>query len=134
MLTPYPGTRLPVERDTYNYYTSQLRIRIEQAFGMMVTKWRVFRSPLAVKLRNVGRVINTAARLHNYCIAARCGVAPVDIEPVFATRTGTLGYVPSEHGLRSVPGYSALRARIVEQIHSQGMRRPQWNIQRNAGT
>ncbi|KAE9161337.1 hypothetical protein PF002_g32397, partial [Phytophthora fragariae] len=34
------------DRDNYNFHVSQLRIRIEMAFGLLVNKWRIFKQPL----------------------------------------------------------------------------------------
>ncbi|CAN0577697.1 unnamed protein product, partial [Ectocarpus sp. 12 AP-2014] len=36
VLVPYPGTALTVSQDAYNFYQSQARISIEQAFGILV--------------------------------------------------------------------------------------------------
>ena len=40
MLVPFPGTRLSVSQDVFNYYQSQCRMAIEQTFGIMVRKFR----------------------------------------------------------------------------------------------
>ena len=47
ILIPYSGTQRDAEyhRD-YNFYLSQLRIRIEMHFGRLTTKWRIFRQRL----------------------------------------------------------------------------------------
>lgn len=37
VLVPYPGTLLSHSQDAYNYYQSQLRMAIEQTFGIMVS-------------------------------------------------------------------------------------------------
>jgi hypothetical protein len=51
LLIPYSGNdkRYPAE-DFFNFYLSQLRKKIEQAFGMMVKKWRNFKKPKELKL------------------------------------------------------------------------------------
>ena len=57
LLTPFPGDQKREPwNDTYNFYLSQLRIRIEMTFGGFVNKWRIFRRPLQVRLKNVGRL------------------------------------------------------------------------------
>jgi DDE superfamily endonuclease len=49
MLIPFSGAQRNEEhKRTYNFYLSQLRIRIEMAFGRMTTKWRIF-SPARLK-------------------------------------------------------------------------------------
>jgi len=69
MATPYVNTSSG-ERDAYNFYFSQLRIRIECAFGMFVHRWSLLRSPMPATqpiARTVGMVL-AMARLHNFCI------------------------------------------------------------------
>jgi hypothetical protein len=57
--------------DVFNFYASQLRIRIEMAFGLMVQKWGILCRSLRIKIRKVKRLIMAIARLHNYCINRR---------------------------------------------------------------
>jgi DDE superfamily endonuclease len=59
--------------DNFNFFASQLRIRIEMAFGIMVKKWSILSRPLTVKLKNIKKIIVTIAKLHNYCINERLG-------------------------------------------------------------
>ena len=53
---------------TFNYFLSQLRIRIEMAFGRMTTKWRILRWNLENGTRRNSRIIRVYATLHNYVI------------------------------------------------------------------
>jgi len=55
----------------YNFYISQLRIRIEMAFGLLVNKWHIFQQSLKVDYVHTGFVIKTCMKLHNYCIDDR---------------------------------------------------------------
>ena len=57
--------------DNFNFFASQLRIRIEMAFGLMVKKWGILTRPLEIKVRNVKRLIVAIGRLHNFCINER---------------------------------------------------------------
>ncbi len=44
LLVPFTGScRQDPDRDSYNFYLSQLRIRIEMTFGLLTTKWRCLR-------------------------------------------------------------------------------------------
>jgi hypothetical protein len=51
LLAPYPGKKLEGREDTFNYYQSQLRIRIEMAFAQLVGRFGIFWRPLRVPLR-----------------------------------------------------------------------------------
>ena len=70
LLTPYSGKDKNY-KDTFNFYLSQLLIRIEQAFWLLVNKWRIFDRDLGVDLDNVPDLIHATCSLHNYCINER---------------------------------------------------------------
>ncbi len=61
------------KNDNFNFFASQLRIRIEMAFGLMVKKWGILARPLTIKLKNVKRLVIAIAKLHNFCINERIG-------------------------------------------------------------
>ncbi|EGZ07497.1 hypothetical protein PHYSODRAFT_319330 [Phytophthora sojae] len=72
LLTPLrrPHTTI-ASRDSSNFLLSQLRIRVEMAFGLLVNKWRIFKSPLRVGMKHMGKVIHVACILHHWCINER---------------------------------------------------------------
>jgi DDE superfamily endonuclease len=57
--------------NNYNYFASQCRIRIEMAFGMMTTMWRILQKPLRLKVSRIKYILLAIAKLHNYCINER---------------------------------------------------------------
>jgi len=47
LLVPYTGSdKKRKENDVFHFYLPQLRIKIEQAFGLLVNKWRIFKNQL----------------------------------------------------------------------------------------
>ena len=69
LVTPFCGNDIDDnEKSTFNFYLSQLRIKIEQAFGFMTNKWRILRRPLAMRLFNSSRLLICITILHNYII------------------------------------------------------------------
>lgn len=69
LLIPFTGSqRDNLDNDAFNYYLSQLRIRIEMAFGRLVNKFRVLKKNLEGSLKRKSRIIMTCARLHNFII------------------------------------------------------------------
>jgi hypothetical protein len=47
LITPFMGSsNLNSENDSYNFFLSQLRIRVEMAFGRLIAKWRSLRCSL----------------------------------------------------------------------------------------
>ena len=60
LLTPFYGAEKgDNHKDAFNFYLSPLCIRIEMAFGLLVTKWRILlHAPLQFWLKNVGKVLH----------------------------------------------------------------------------
>ena len=71
-------------KDTYNFFLSQLRIRIEMAFGMLTSKFQILKKPLQVKIRNAGKVFLVCARLHNFIINERIAENGDNCDKLFA--------------------------------------------------
>jgi hypothetical protein len=66
LLIPFSGTgRYDQHKSAYNYYLSQLRTRIEMAFGRMTSRWRLFHRNLDCTLPVCSKIILAAARLHD---------------------------------------------------------------------
>ena len=49
LMRPYPGRQLPPNERIFNYRLSRARRIVENAFGIMAARFRVFRRPLDVK-------------------------------------------------------------------------------------
>jgi hypothetical protein len=62
---------LQKDNDNFNFFASQLRIRIEMAFGLMTRKWGILQRPLSNSLTSMKHLICCIARLHNFCINER---------------------------------------------------------------
>eukprot|EP00918_Siedleckia_nematoides_P047149 GHVU01103302.1.p1 GENE.GHVU01103302.1~~GHVU01103302.1.p1 ORF type:complete len:437 (+),score=23.73 GHVU01103302.1:149-1459(+) len=127
VITPFSGTDArPWEHESFNYHLSQLRIRIEQAFGFMTTKWSILQKPLKIRLVNVGMLMLTISRLHNYVITHR-NRRPHDhdIQPLFygGQRYNT-GYLPT-YGRTGRVGTTEMRQAMVTYIEENALARPQ---------
>ena len=77
MATPYANVSGGT-KDSYNFYHSQLRIRIECAFGMLTHRWGILRSaiPMGVSIKKTVALVLALAKLHNYCINCNDSDAP----------------------------------------------------------
>ena len=149
MLVPYQGSQKDnTYKDSFNFHLSQCRIRIEQAFGLMTTKWGILQKPLRVQLKNVAKVILCITRLHNYTINERLSidntVCPMEseiIKPFFIDRDGTeKGYIPTQRsydqpkaviGVQVISGISVRRYNIVRNLSNNTIVRPTYNKERN---
>jgi len=68
LLTPYPGQGLSPEKDSFNLYLSQLRVKVEQSFGILVQRWGILWRPLRVAFDRRPKLIRALFYLHNFCI------------------------------------------------------------------
>ena len=74
LLTPFTGSQKnDVNRDSFNFYLSQLRIRIEMAFGLLRCKFRILKKPLEKSMAVNSKIIMTCAILHNFLIDHKLG-------------------------------------------------------------
>jgi len=73
MATPFRSSAVGTAEDNYNYFHSQLRIRIECAFGMLVGRWGLLRRalPSTLSLRKVTALVMCLCKLHNFLINKR---------------------------------------------------------------
>ena len=56
LLVPFTGSqRDDPKQDAFNFYLSQLRIRIEMAFGLLVKKFSILQKPLRHRLKTVSK-------------------------------------------------------------------------------
>ena len=131
VLIPFSGSQRDAPQNScYNYFLSQLRIRIEQAFGQYSVKWRIIRKPLETSLATSSLILTTCARLHNFVIDNdwQC-----DEEITLSDVVGSLSEIfrPSLTRFDTQPGASFLRDLIVAYIEQNGYRRPSYNRLRN---
>ena len=145
LLIPFSGAAAREEiNDTYNFYLSQLRIRIEMTFGRLTCKWRIFRKNLSDRngaAKNT-RIIRVGARLHNYVINAdNLNFVKVDdddwdaigIEPLLNGPKGNVGYLPIPPEEEEEVDFCR-RSRIVEELELRDMSRLSRNIKRNSNS
>lgn len=140
LLVPFSGSqRQNPANDAYNFYLSQLRIRIEMAFGLMTSKWRILRKPLEVDLKNARKVIVSICRLHNYVITRNQSVldrfskTTNNINEDGEDVDSGMGFTPSDTTVQTIKGASIIRDKIVKQINDLALTRPAYNMRRNAG-
>ena len=71
LLIYFSGSQRHVEINMfYNFYFSQLKIRVEMCFGRLTTKWRIFCSNLDLSSQVNSKIICVGIKLHNYVINA----------------------------------------------------------------
>ena len=86
MLRPYSGRFLEEDRQIFNYRLSRARRVIENTFGILAVKFRIFRRPIVAYPDKVTKISKAACVLHNY-------LRICDIRSASATRQ----YCPPEY-------------------------------------
>lgn len=71
IMKPYAQRHLTVEKRIFNYRLSRARRVVENAFGILSNRWRVFLTTVAVAPEKVEIIVLAACVLHNYLISRR---------------------------------------------------------------
>lgn len=66
LMRPYPGQYLDVRKRIFNYRLSRARRVIENTFGILASRWRIFRQPITCSIETVNCIIMAAVSLHNF--------------------------------------------------------------------
>ena len=137
-MTPFTGSqRDNLTHDAYNFYLSQMRIRIEMAFGRLTNKFRILRTHLGYSLSKSAEVLQSCAILHNYIIDFD-GFKDDDEDNtdssdfVITNAPNGMRYLPNiPDGLELVENTSQSQQYLVRYINDHTIRRPLHNIIRN---
>ena len=136
LLTPWPGQRLDVYKDAYNFWQSRMRINIECSFGMLVQRWGVLWKPIRIKTEKVPRLLLALLGLNN--IATRTGLDARQMSAETAShmrKTGGMPVLRRERvpiqGRRRDLENSTVRERLTLLLKHEGLSRParsQWGV------
>ena len=64
-MRPFPGKLTEFQR-SFNYRLSRARRTIENAFGILAARWRIFHTPMRANIENAENYTLTCLTLHNY--------------------------------------------------------------------
>ena len=65
LLRPFPGTNLADDERIFNYRLSRARRISENAFGILVNRWRLYHRKVPLQPENVDAVVKATCVLHN---------------------------------------------------------------------
>lgn len=68
LLTPYPYQTTSNEKQTFNIRLARARHVAEQAFGILSNRFRIFLSPMHLKVETVEIITLACCALHNYLL------------------------------------------------------------------
>lgn len=119
IMRPYSGRNLETRKKIFNYRLSRARRTIENAFGILASRWRVFRKPISMHPNTVDKIIVATICLHNYLKTmndARAVEHHTYCPPYFIDREQEDGYI--------IPGtWRNERAECLERIASTSAHR-----------
>ncbi len=141
LLVPFTGLdRTDPANDAFNFYMSQLRIRVEMAFGRLTNKFRILKGCMVGSLDRITAIVIACARLHNFVIKLdgiddSLGCDEVREEATIvrdATAPFGMAYLPvvPNDEWEEFEGMSYTRAAIVEYLRTNSIQRPLYNLER----
>lgn len=67
LLKPFPrSTKLTAKQRVFNFRLSHVRRIVENAFGILTARFRIFRRPICLNIESTDKVILAACVLHNF--------------------------------------------------------------------
>ncbi|XP_044764424.1 protein ALP1-like, partial [Coccinella septempunctata] len=66
LMKPYKGTSLPLKKQIFDYRLSRARRVIENSFGILVARWRIFTRTISSRPETVDFIIKATVCLHNF--------------------------------------------------------------------
>ena len=128
-MKPYPHRGLSEEQRIYNYRISRARRVVENAFGILANRFRVFLAPIHLEPPKVEQIVQAACALHNFLrekIGKNYEGALIDKEigpnhdfvPGAWRTKQQMGQAPGISGTNQTKGAKQLREHVCAYVNS----------------
>lgn len=67
-MRPSPRANLSYKKRIFNYRLSRARMVVENAFGILSSRWRIFLNRINLQPKNVDTLVMAACILHNFLL------------------------------------------------------------------
>lgn len=68
IMKPFPGKFLEIQRRIFNYRLSRARMVVENSFGVLAARWRIFGTTINADIELVKSIVEASVILHNFLI------------------------------------------------------------------
>jgi len=116
IMKPYANRNLTTEQRIYNYRLSRARRVVENAFGIMCSRFRIFSKPVALSPDKIERIVMATCCLHNFLL--RNPVTAAQYVPCEIHTSNDLQSVTNHVGKRSTNEAAAVRDTLCSYFNS----------------
>ena len=142
LMKPYPSRGLDISKRIFNYRLSRVRRIVENVFGILSSRFRIFQKPIQLEPEKVEPVVLAACALHNFLRSkpsSRNIYSPPesfdreteagDITEADWRRTpNSMAGLPQQGGNRTPMDAREIRDELCEYFNTAGQVPWQWNV------
>lgn len=117
LMRPYPGRDLSTQQRVFNYRLSRARNVVENAFGILSSRWRILHSRINIHPDKINSLILSACLLHNFLLK------PMEVERwlnTSAPTTGSMESISTAGGPRGAREAYTVRDKFCSFFNSEG--------------
>lgn len=139
LMKPYAQRGLNQAERIFNYRLSRARRIVENAFGILAARFRVFRAPIEVGPLKVQKIVLAATVLHNFLrvrnqssmtniISGSTELSATEHEPDSCVTNGMHSLRRNRHNSKSSLTAKAVRCTLTDYFMNDGQVSWQWNM------
>jgi hypothetical protein len=80
IMKPFPGKNLEVEKRIFNYRLSRARRVVENAFGILASRFQIYKCRIPASVINVKKFVLATCALHNFLKSKNTYISPGSID------------------------------------------------------